>query len=182
MQSFQSNDHSQHQTREHHQAYEQQWYAQQQGYGPVGAASQQGPAPQQPYYVAIPYPYASPNSGPGAESKLLAGVSYLGFWLTGLVLLLFVRENTFVRFHALQSTLFFGAINIYYIVFAFLLHNHVPFLIGFPAGLVFVLINIVGVIGWFVGFIGALAGKQSKLPFVGDRAQRMAQNPMATVK
>ena len=95
-----------------------------------------------------------------------------------------MRENRFVRFHAMQSLLLFGSVNVAYILFVSsavtLRHFHPGPLIA-PIILAFVLVNIFAVVAWFVGFFGALSGKYIKLPFVGDMAERYA-NARAKVK
>ncbi|HZR42004.1 MAG TPA: hypothetical protein VFB12_17930 [Ktedonobacteraceae bacterium] len=144
-------------------------------------------AQQQPQYHQQYVPPAMymgyPRFGePSMDGKILAAISYLGFWLTGLIMLLFVRENRFIRFHAMQSLLFFGGINVIYFIFAFFVHMHFfPFFFAFPFFLGFILANIVGCIGWFVGIIGAFSGKFVKLPFVGDLADRSV-NGQVSVK
>ena len=138
---------------------------------------------QYQFYAQVPYaqPAITAGSWPvqeaGVDGRILAAGSYLGFWLTGLIIALFVRENRFVRFHALQSALFYGAINVIWITYFWMIYNlvhyaHMRFL---PVALtfVFIIINIIAAIGWFVGVMGALSGKYSKLPFVGDRCERL---------
>ena len=144
--------------------------------------AQQPPQYHQQYVPPAMY-MGYPRFGePSMDGKILAAISYLGFWLTGLIMLLFVRENRFIRFHAMQSLLFFGGINVIYFIFAFFVHMHFfPFFFAFPFFLGFILANIVGCIGWFVGIIGAFSGKFVKLPFVGDLADRSV-NGQVSVK
>jgi uncharacterized membrane protein len=42
----------------------------------------------------------------------------------------------------------------------------------------FVLLNVVAAISWFVGISGAMIGKYVKLPFVGDLAEKLAGSPV----
>src|SRR2546421_12862473 len=64
---------------------------------------------QQPY-LAPPAGYSSPDEKASMGMRVPAAgwLSYLGGWVTGLIFLLLKRENRFVRFHAMQSLLFFG--------------------------------------------------------------------------
>ncbi|SRR5579883_1914226 len=165
---------------ENPQLYEQQRNYQQ-GYGQPGA--QYGPyrQPQQQFPYAQPPFFASSQNDGGLDGKLMAALSYLGLWLTGFLLVLFVRENRFIRFHAMQSLLFFGAVNVLYIVLISIMVRHVPLIFGF-AIFFFVLMNIVAAVAWFVGFIGALSGKYLKLPLVGDFAERFANQGRPPVK
>ncbi|GCE19980.1 DUF4870 domain-containing protein [Dictyobacter kobayashii] len=165
------------------QRYEQQFYTRQPG-NQSGATSQPYP-PQQPFSAGTPL--FSPNFAfislePTGESKLVAVLSYVAGWLTGMLLLLFIKQNRFIRFHAMQSLLFFGGYTVFFIAFLNIIHAHIFFLSGF-AIFAFVLMHIIAAIGWFVGVIGALSGKYVKLPFVGDWAERFANNNMqGTVK
>src|SRR5215469_16640482 len=122
---------------------------------------------QQPYgrsYFA-PAGYISP------DEKILrvpaAGwLSYLGGWITGLIFLLLKRENRFVRFHAMQSLIFFGAIGIVTTVF-----SYIPLLSSLSAGLLFV-----SFVCWMVLMVKAARGRYYKLPIVGEYAEKWANS------
>ncbi len=105
------------------------------------------------------------------NSRFAAFLSYTSFWLTGLLFLLFEHRNRFVRFHALQSLLFFGGVNVLYILLISIMVHEVPFFFGL-AIFAFVLLNVVAFVAWIVGMVGAIRGKYVKLPFVGDLAER----------
>lgn len=105
------------------------------------------------------------------NSRFAAFLSYACLWLTGLLFLLFERKNRFVRFHAMQSLLFFGGVNVLYVLLISIMVNEIPFLVG-PAIFAFVIINIIAFVAWIVGMVGAIRGKYVKLPFVGDLAER----------
>ncbi|GLV59098.1 hypothetical protein KDH_59260 [Dictyobacter sp. S3.2.2.5] len=157
------------------QRYEQQFYS--------GQPGNQASGPGQPVYIATPlFNFAFMHQGPTAEAKLAAVASYLVGWLTGMLLLLFVKENRFIRFHAMQSLLFFGGYTVFFVAFVRIIEAHIFFLSGF-AIFAFVLMHIIAAIGWFVGVISAMSGKSTKLPFVGDWAERFVNNgPPGTVK
>lgn len=173
------------------QQYERQHLAQQQGYPGYGAYQQQEvpqPQPQQPYVTYGPNPpqphmygpppqfsegYVFVKLGPSALSRLGGVASYACGWISGFILLLYVKENRFVRFHAMQALLFFGGYTALFIAFIRMMQMPLHFLHGF-AIFAFVLMNIIVAIGWCVGVIGAICGKYVKLPFVGDWAERFA--------
>lgn len=158
----------------------------QQGYNP----HMPPPSSFNPQNQQYPSQYVPPAAFPaylhfqevGSDGKILAAFSYMGFWLTGLIMLLFVRENRFIRFHALQSLLFFGAINVIYVLFVFFVHGHMPFFFAFPVYLGFILANIIGCVGWFVGIFSSFSGKFMKLPFIGDFAERYVNGGQPLVK
>ncbi|GCE27454.1 hypothetical protein KDA_29380 [Dictyobacter alpinus] len=151
---------------------------------PVTGTTYQYP-PQQAYRPAMPAGYADfafSRPEPTIETRLAAVVSYLVGWLTGLVLILFVKNNRFLRFHAMQSLLFFGGYTVFFIALVRIAEAHVFLLSGF-AIFAFVMMNIIACIGWFVGIIGAVSGKYVKLPFVGEWAERFVDgNQNGTVK
>jgi uncharacterized membrane protein len=125
----------------------------------------------QQYEVPMPgLHYVDPGSYE-IGSRFAAFLSYSSLWLTGLLFLLFEHRNRLVRFHALQSLLFFGGVNVLYILLISIMVNGIPFLVG-PAIFAFVLLNVVAFVAWIVGMVGAIRGKYVKLPFVGDLAER----------
>ncbi len=50
------------------------------------------------------------------RKNVLAAFAYLIGPLTGLLLLCLVRKNSFIRYHAMQSTLLFGFLTIVYMI------------------------------------------------------------------
>jgi uncharacterized membrane protein len=144
-------------------------------YAPPPPAQHAHPPYQQSAFFYAP----SGRSEDGVDGRLAAALCYVGFWLTGLLFVLFIRENKFIRFHAMQSLLFFGGVNVLFIFLISTFSRHFfffhifHFVLGF-AILVFVLLNIIAAVAWFVGLFGALSGKYTKLPFVGDYAERFA--------
>lgn len=130
-------------------------------------ASQQ-PLPQSAPFVNIGYMDSAFSRVPGSRA---AGMCYIGFWVTGLLFLLFEHKNPLVRFHAMQSFLLFGGVNVLYIALISIMLQEIPFVSGF-AIFFFVIMNLVACVAWFVGMINAFAGKYTKLPFVGDFAER----------
>ncbi len=168
------------------QQYERQYYR------PIPSdmpGPQSAPPPMQhtyPPYQQSSFFYApSGRSEDGVDGRLAAALCYVGFWLTGLLFVLFVRENKFIRFHAMQSLLFFGGVNVLFVFFISIFSRHFfffhffHFVTGF-AILAFVLLNIIAMVAWLVGLFGALSGKYTKIPFVSDYAERFANK--TTVK
>ena len=101
----------------------------------------------------------------GIKARTAGLLCYLFGWVGGLVFLLLERDNRFVRFHAMQSLLFFGALSILEAIFGY-----------FPYGLFGVsgILGLVGFIGWIVLMVAAHRGRYYKLPFIGDYAERFA--------
>jgi uncharacterized membrane protein len=120
---------------------------------------------QQPYSMLAPgdvSPYE--RTSMGMRACTAGWLSYLGGWVTGLIFFLLERENRFVRFHAMQSLIFFGAMTIVTTVF-----NYIPFFGFIGAGLGFV-----SFICWIVLMVAAHRGRYYKLPVIGDYAEKWA--------
>ena len=104
-----------------------------------------------------------------AESKtagnenLMAAASYLLGFITGIIFLLVEKQSQFVRFHAMQSTILFGAIFIANIALGF-----IPIL-GWLLGLV---LSFAAFILWIVLMWKAFQGEIYKVPFVGELAEQ----------
>lgn len=96
----------------------------------------------------------------GLPRNTAAALSYLAGWVTGLIMLV-VEKDKFVRFHAMQSILVFGGINLIVMVpiFGWLL---APFL------------AIIGLILWLVLMWKAYQGEEVLLPVVGEWAKQQA--------
>jgi uncharacterized membrane protein len=90
-------------------------------------------------------------------------LAYALGWITGLALLLIERENQFVRFHALQSTIVFGALCALWFV-----GLSIP-IIGWLIS--FMLIPPLSALLWVLLIVKAYRGQRFKLPFAGDIAE-----------
>jgi len=146
--------------------YQQQNYPPGQPYPPYYQGQQQQYWGQQPYGMAAPGD-VSPfeRTSMGMKSRTAGLLCYLFGWVGGLVFLLLERDNRFVRFHAIQSILFFGAISILEWVF-----NYFPFALFGLGGVV----GLIGFIGWIVLMVAAHRGRYYKLPLFGDYAEQLA--------
>lgn len=135
------------------QQNERHYSSQQQAYQPASTEQQ--------------YVHAAPPLDYGSFAAILC---YALGWFSGLLFLIFERQNRYVRFHALQSLIFFGGINILDVVFTTFMrmggrHEHVPFL--FLPFLLFFLTNVMAFICWIIAMIHASRGTYFQLPFVG---------------
>jgi uncharacterized membrane protein len=92
----------------------------------------------------------------GLEKNVAAALTYLLGWVTGILFFL-VEKDPDIRFHALQSIIFFGSLTILGIlpVLGWLLS---PFLF------------LIGLVGWIVLLVKAYQGEKFKLPIIGELA------------
>ena len=101
----------------------------------------------------------------GLDENLAGALAYALGWVTGAFFLLTEPANKFVRFHALQSTLVFGALSVAW----FVVISVLPFIGGFIA---FAVIPPVSAILWLLLMYRAYQGERFKLPVVGDMADQ----------
>lgn len=94
--------------------------------------------------------------------NITAVLAYVGMVVTGIIFLMIEKKNKFVRFHAMQSVCFFGAIWI-----MTLLIGWIPFIGWLVSGL----ISLVTVVGWVFLMYKAYNNEYYKLPVVGDLAE-----------
>jgi uncharacterized membrane protein len=114
---------------------------------------------------------------PNLDGACIAAIlSYALGWFTGLLFFLFGRQHPYVRFHALQSLLFFGAINVADVALFKIIDTFSRFqmfhIISAFAVLLFLFLNFVAFVGWVVGMVQAARGKYYRLPLVGDLLAR----------
>ena len=110
-----------------------------------------------------PAPGGAPaTSGTGLAPNVAATLSYLLGFITGIVFLVVEKEDRFVRFHAMQSTLTFGGLFVVNVVLTF-----VP-IIGW---LINFLLWPLSLILWIILMIKAYQNQKFKLPIVGDLAE-----------
>ncbi len=126
---------------------------------------------QQQQYQYQPYGTWSPGdvnprerTSMGLKVGTAALLCYLFGWVGGLVFFLLERENRFVRFHAMQSLLFFGAMSILGWIC-----NFFPYALFGLGGVV----GLVSFIGWIVLMVAAHRGRYYKLPLFGDYAEQL---------
>lgn len=106
---------------------------------------------------------ATKKSASSTNENLMGAVAYLLGFITGIILLVIEKKNSFVRFHAMQSTIFFGGLFIVNIGLGF-----IP-LLGWLAGLV---LSLTAFIFWIILMWKAFQGEKYKLPVVGDFAEQ----------
>jgi len=109
------------------------------------------------------------KSSTGLASNIGGLLSYVLGWITGLIFFLIEEKDEFVRFHAMQSIVFFGAITVIQIVLG--LFQLIP-----GIGILFtVLMSLVGLLAfvmWIVLMVKAYQGVLYRLPVAGELAER----------
>lgn len=107
-------------------------------------------------------PQHTEKTSTGLDANLAAALSYLVGFVTGAIFLVVEKENRFVRFHAMQSTLLFAGI-----VALDILLQIVPLL---GALVVIVLVVPASAFLWLFLMFKAYQGEEFKLPVIGQIA------------
>jgi len=110
------------------------------------------------------------KSSTGLESNIGGLLSYLLGWITGLIFFLIEERDEFVRFHAMQSIIFFGAITVAWIILGFL--QWIPGPVGALFTVLISLVALFAFVMWIVLMVKAYQGELFKLPVAGELAQR----------
>jgi len=99
----------------------------------------------------------------GLDENVAGLLSYLVGFITGILFFVLEKDNSFVRFHAMQSIITFGGIFVISLVLGF-----IP-IIGWILAL---LLPFVALILWILLMVKAYQGERYKLPVVGDIAEK----------
>ncbi|KKS84942.1 MAG: hypothetical protein UV59_C0012G0035 [Candidatus Gottesmanbacteria bacterium GW2011_GWA1_43_11] len=94
-----------------------------------------------------------------SDDNIKGALAYLLFFVSGIALLLVEKKSTYVRFHAMQSTLFFGGL----------------FILGFIPVLgllLWLILPFVVFLAWLFLMWKAFNGEKFKLPYVGNFAEK----------
>jgi uncharacterized membrane protein len=100
----------------------------------------------------------------GLQENVAALYTYLFLWPGALVLLLLETENEYIRFHAMQSIIIFGALTVFVAIF-----NWIPVF----GVIVRILVSVATVYLWATLGAKASQGEKYKFPRVGDLAEKL---------
>ena len=111
----------------------------------------------------------------GLPPRVAAPLAYAGWWVTGVLFWLFERRDRYVRFHAAQACVAFGAIAL---VVTLLTAIAAASLMFMPNAFGFWMWTaavcwIAGVVLWMVSIWNAAAGRMWRIPVVAEIADRM---------
>lgn len=101
----------------------------------------------------------------GLNENMAALLAYLGVFISGIVVLILERENKFVRFAALQSTVLFLAV--FLITGLLSWFTSIP-LLGLIFGLARWVVSTAGLVAWVWLMVTAYQGQAVKVPILGD--------------
>ena len=106
------------------------------------------------------------KSSTGLSENTAGLLCYVLWWVSGIIFILLERESGFVRFHAIQSVIVFGALSVVGGVL-----DWIP-VIGWviAAGL-----WIVAVVLWIILMVKAYQGEKYKVRWAGDFAEKWVE-------
>ena len=108
----------------------------------------------------------------GLTENVAGLLCYVAGWASGLVFILIEKENKFVRFHAMQSIVAFGAIAVLLIILNIL--GLMP-VIGTLFDILSIFVWILSVVLWIVLMVKAYQGASFELPWAGNFAQKLLE-------
>ena len=132
---------------------------------PTAVAAGAPPAPPPPGYAAAP--------AAGLAENVAALLSYVLGWLTGIIFLV-IDKRPFVRFHAAQSIVVFGALTILRILLSFFFLGGYSFGLFWLWSMVSVLVTLLFFVAWIVLMVMAYQGKKFEVPIAAGIAKSIA--------
>jgi uncharacterized membrane protein len=112
------------------------------------------------------------KKGTGLEPNVAGLLCYLFAWVSGLIFFIIEEKDEFVRFHAMQSILLFGAFAVLW--FIGLIFMWVP-VVNVLMWIIWSIVWIIGFVLWIVLMVKAYQGERFKLPIVGDMAAKYSK-------
>jgi uncharacterized membrane protein len=101
----------------------------------------------------------------GLPENIAGMLCYILGWVSGLILYLIEKDSDFVRYHATQSIIVFGALTL-----ASIAMGMVPFIGAVLAPL----LSLLAFVLWIILLIKAFQHTRYKLPWAGDLAEKYA--------
>jgi uncharacterized membrane protein len=121
-----------------------------------------------------PGPAASKASS-GLQENVAGALAYALGWITGLIFF-FIDKRPYVRFHAAQSIVVFGALSILSEIlsnlfgFSFITGEWTGFSLGY---VLWRLVHLAGVILWILLMVKAYQGERFRVPVAADVAEKI---------
>jgi uncharacterized membrane protein len=117
------------------------------------------------------------------KSNTAGLLCYLGFWVTGIIFLVIEKKNKMIRFHAMQSLVTFGILNIIWGIASTVgggLGLGLGWRLGFwgfggfyvAAFVIFVIFFVLWWVLWAVGMYKAYHGTPYRIPVFGGLAEK----------
>jgi uncharacterized membrane protein len=110
--------------------------------------------------------YQQPAASSGIDKKTGAFLSYLLWWITGLIFLFVGKNDPDVKYHGAQSLVFFGGVSVINFVLNVIAgFSHALFFLGWIAGLIWLFAAVMWVVCLYKAWSGG--GARFQIPIVG---------------
>lgn len=111
------------------------------------------------------------NTQFGLQKNVAALLCYVFGWISGLVFY-FVEKDRFIRFHAIQSIITFGAFSVIEMMFSIVMNPFFFFRTFFIMVFINIVLGIAAFVLWILLMVKAYQGEWFKLPIAGDLAEK----------
>ena len=121
-------------------------------------------------------------SSTGLSPRLAAALAYAGWWITGFLIWVVERRDSYIRFHAAQAMTAFGLIALFIVAFATLAVTSLSFLPSAFAPFIWAagLTWAGGLILWAVSMWKAANGEAWRIPLAAELADRLSNRNRPT--
>lgn len=111
----------------------------------------------------------------GLDENIAGALSYLLGPISGILILVLEKNNKFVRFHALQSTIWFLVLwlAIMFVDFFAGIFGFLPYIGGFLGGMIGIISSVgalISLISLIILMVKAFSGALCKIPMIGEVA------------
>lgn len=112
--------------------------------------------------------YPPPAAASGIDKKTGAILSYLLGWVTGVIFLFVGKDDPDVKFHAAQSTIFFGSLTVIFWVMRFV-DAFLPFAVALFFSFILFIVGVFAFVVWIMCLVRANSGGGARfeIPLVG---------------
>ncbi|NWF77053.1 MAG: hypothetical protein HXY36_00375 [Chloroflexi bacterium] len=122
------------------------------------------------------------ESSTGLSATVAGLLCYLAGWITGIIFVVLEKKSTFIKFHAWQSIITFGALDVLLLILLPLSFGPIPYIgleplplyIGLSLGPLVLIVSIARFVLWIILMVQAGSGKMWKVPGAGDWAEKQA--------
>ncbi|WGI18116.1 DUF4870 domain-containing protein [Methanonatronarchaeum sp. AMET-Sl] len=112
----------------------------------------------------------------GLDENVAGALAYLFGFITGIILLVMEKDSKFVRFHAAQSTVVFGAIFVLFILLS-IVSTVLAFaglgIITFVFSLISMLVWLLAVLLWLYLMFTAYKGNETRVPGAAGLTEKL---------
>jgi uncharacterized membrane protein len=119
------------------------------------------------------------ESSTGLTANVAGLLCYVAGWITGIIFVVLEKKSTFVKFHAWQSIVVFGALTVIQIILSMIgavaLAPLLPIIgLWWFAHVLGIIVWVITVGLWIALMLLAYQGKMWKVPLAGDWAEKQA--------